>query len=166
MLNDCLITVKSGDLRPRNIADFMPDYNLWYAIKFMIPDVIVVLDNSDLTRDWPLGYYHTRISFISKWLSQVTGIGKVSFSYSLTGNWLSHFSADSKDIIKSVSIRGISNIRPAVFIDSLGRAGEDWMKTNYPGIDYLDKSEFIKYHNKNPRVYEKEATITRILGRR
>ena len=51
MLNDCLIMVKSGNQNPINIGDFMPDYNLWYALKFMQPSIIVILDTPDISRE-------------------------------------------------------------------------------------------------------------------
>ena len=175
MLNNCLISIKSGDKRPRNIGDFMPDYNLWYALKFMTPEIIIVLDNSDLTRNpGGLSYAHSKIDFITKWLSQVVGINEVYYSYSPRGDWKSYCFPESQDILETIRIRRRNTFESAVFIDDIERTSEEYIKTKHPELVFLDKTEFIKYHNKNPRVYEKKSEIeseksteiTGILGRR
>ena len=173
MLSECLISIKSGDSRPRNIGDFMPDYNLWYAIKFMAPEMVIVLENKDLTRSpWGLRYDHVKFEFITKWLSQVIGLKETYLSYSPRGDWRSYCFPESEDILETVGARGYRKLSPAVFIDSPNREGETYIREHHPHLEYIDKTEFIKFHNKNPRIYEKKSEIeckkqealSRILG--
>lgn len=173
MLNDCLITIKSGNRKPINIGDFMPDYNLWYALKFMQPSIIVILDTPDIAREYPsTSHFMAKINFIAKWLSQVTCIKEVHVSYSVNGSWRTYLYSESPDILTTLGIRGLRKIEEKIFIDNLGRTSEDYIKSVHPSIEYFDKSEFIKSYNKNPRVYEKKIEnpsksktfIPKILG--
>lgn len=171
MLNDCLIMVKSGNQNPINIGDFMPDYNLWYALKFMQPSIIVILDTPDISREYPsTSYFTAKIEFIAKWLSQVIGIREVYTSYSVNGTWRSYIYPESLDILMTVGARRYKTLEEKFFIDNLGRTSEDYIRSSHPSIEYMDKSEFIKAYNKNPRIYEKKPEnqckkpLARILG--
>lgn len=174
MLNDCLISIKSGNQRPINIGDFMPDYNLWYALKFMQPSIIIILDTPDISQEYPsTAHFTAKISFVAKWLSQVTGVSNVYTSYSVDGTWRSYLYPESSDILMTVGARGYKSAEYKVFIDNLGRTSEDYIKNFHSSVEYLDKTEFIKVYNKNPRVYEKKVEnqcnsttgfIPRILG--
>ena len=158
MLNDCLITVKSGNPIPINVGDFMPDYNLWYALKYMQPDVVVILDMPIISREYlSTSYFTAKIEFISKWLSQVIGVRDVYTSYSVDGSWRSHLYPESEDIISSFRIRRLKLLRNRFFIDNLNRTSEVYIKENHPEISYMDKLEFINIYNKNPRNYEKKT---------
>ena len=46
-VEDNLVHTKSGSKVSRNIADFMPDYNLWYAIKFCDVKEIWIVENNN-----------------------------------------------------------------------------------------------------------------------
>lgn len=159
MLNDCLVTIKSGNPYPLNIGDFMPDYNLWYGLKYMSPGAIAVLDTPIISRDYPgTSYMDIKIRFISKWLSQVACVSEVYISYSLDGSWRSNLFPESHDIIDSVGIRRKSRFTEKLFIDNPWRTGEEYVKLQHPEFLYMDKTEFIREYNKNPRIYEKDQS--------
>lgn len=137
----------------------MPDYNLWYGLRYLSPGAIVVLDTPNISRDYPgTSYIDIKIRFISKWLSQVACVSETYTSYSLDGSWRSYLYADSLDIIDSVGIRKKFRFEEKIFVDNPGRTGEDYIKIQHPDFLYMDKSEFIKEYNKNPRVYEKDQS--------
>ena len=150
-----LVHVKSGDRYPRNIADFMPDYNLWYAIKFFGPSEIWTIENYDLTlpqesRLGGLDCHEVRISFISKWLSQISGI-PCKRLYSTKGNWISGWGYKGEDEIPELILR-ISDLKhPKVLY-----VGDDIEYFKGKGIDTMTPEKFIERYNKNPRKYEKK----------
>ena len=141
-----LVHIKSGEVSPKNIADFTPDYNLWYAIKFCKPKEIWVIENTDLTSwGWntmPLSYYQTRYEYISKWLSQVTNT-RCRCIYSLHGDW--------KVIEEEIPdlIRKWTESERILFIDKDTKENEGYIKTK--NLMYTTISEFTGRYNKNPR---------------
>jgi len=156
MLDNVLVHTKSGSLYPRNIADFMPDYNLWYALKFCGPKTVVIVDNPDLSsRFWSsldTPSYQTRISFIRIWLSQMTGI-KTSAYFSTRGNW-QYLGWDDKDMVDLISTKNdYKESKNPLFIDSNDKKSEELISKK--GINYMTKDEFIEKYNPNPREYTK-----------
>lgn len=156
-LDNCLISVKSGDRYPRNIADMIPDYNLWYAIKFMAPRRIVIISNTDIP-EWMKSYYHIKLEFISKWLSQMTLVSKVSSSFSYLGNWMPHFyqPGEGPDLIRGAGLNHEEREYTAAFIDTPERLSEEYIINNYPSLDYIIAPEFIEKFNTRTRIYEKK----------
>ena len=165
ILNKCLINIKSGNERPINIGDFMPDYNLWYAFRFMSPGAIVILDRPYIEREYPsTAYIDAKIKFISKWLAQVSGVKKVTTSYSLDGSWRAYLFSESPDILQNSGI-ALSRYESKIFIDSNTRESENYIRENHPDISYMTCQEFIDKYNKNPRRYEKKPANIGNLGR-
>lgn len=153
-VENSLVHTKSGDRFPRNIADFMPDYNLWYALKYCSPKNVIVIENQDLTSTgWgvlDLHSHETRYSFITKWLSQMINIDCVKY-YSIKGNWkylnTDHFLID-------LITKRFSWARKILYIDKNTKSSEEFIR-NYP-FEYVTTEDFINKYNKNPRKYEKK----------
>lgn len=146
-----LILTKSGDKKPKNIADFMPDYNLWYALKFMSPDLVILVSNNDLLSiKESITETETRLKFISIWFKQMTSID-CTYVYSIKGDWRPYFSDDSNILFNK--IYGQRKYWKKMFIDSENEDNQDIIKSL--GIDYIKVSKFISIYNKSPRIYKK-----------
>lgn len=161
ILDDCLVHTKSGYTAPRNIADFMPDYNVWYAFK-SFPNLkkIVVLSNRNIERDLGSGKKHfIRCSFICEWLKEMVPTNpSVIYTYSLLGNFrpwnLKNDDADI-DLIQATPLRYYEKEYRALFIDADNCSLYEYMHDKYPGVDYIPKSEFVRTYNPAPREYTK-----------
>lgn len=128
----------------------MPDYNLWYALKFMKPQEIIVIENIDLSRNQQSSWFDLKIRFISEWLSEITGV-RVESGYSFHGDWkfLYGFPGD-KEILDFYRRPG-----KILFIDKDNKQNEKYVRAQKE-IEYVSKEEFILRYNKNPRIYEKK----------
>lgn len=158
-VEDNLVHTKSGSKVSRNIADFMPDYNLWYAIKFCdVKEIWIVENNNYSLKYMSLTAWETRYSFIEIWLSQI--IEKTCHKmYSVKGNWIPGWSQGGEEIPDLIK-RWTKESGKILFIDKDSRENEDYIGTkNF--LDYITKSEFIKKYNKNPRIYEKNSDINK-----
>lgn len=147
VFEDCLGIVKSGSKHQKNIADFMPDYNLWYALKFASPEKITIIGDKDISNSPLSGYIDIELKYLSIWLSQVTGID-CNYGYSYFGNWGFLFDYPSeKDILDYHTIPG-----KILFIDRNTKTNKDYV-TKKEKIRYMSKEKFISTYNKNPRIY-------------
>lgn len=153
-VEDTLVHTKSGSRYPKNIADFMPDYNLWYAFKFCVfRDIWVVENNEYGSRLMSLEAWEIKYSFISEWLSQM--IGKdCKKMYSVKGNWIPGWSIKGEEIPDLIK-KWTKKARKILFIDKDTRDNEDYVRSK-DYLEYITKAEFIRKYNKNPRVYEKK----------
>ena len=150
-VENVLVHVKSGDRYPRNIADFIPDYNLWYAIKFFGPSEIWVVENYDVTSHPDnIGSHETKLAFISKWLSQMTNI-PCRHLYSLRGNFIPGWGYEGDDDLVDLILRFIEVKNP-----NLLYTGNDINYYKSRNINTITPEEFISKYNKNPRIYEKK----------
>lgn len=149
VLSDCLIFTKSGSREQKNIADFMPDYNLWYALKFSGAKKITIIGDKDISRSPISDYIFTELEFISTWLTQMTKI-PCNSGYSYHGNWKLHYGYESDpDLIDFMRKPG-----KILFIDRNSEVNQGYIKTK-SGIEYIKKDDFIKLYNKNPKVYSR-----------
>lgn len=145
VFEDCLGTIKSQSREQKNIADFMPDYNLWYALKFASPKKITIISNRDISRSPLSGYIDLELRFLSVWLFQVTEI-YCNYGYSYHGDGKILFTKE--DILDHYRVKE-GNI---LFVDrDLGR-NREYVESR-KGIQYMKKDEFIQKYNKNPRIY-------------
>lgn len=149
VFEDCLGSIKSGWREQKNIADFMPDYNLWYALKFVAPDKITILGDRDISRSSISMYIDTQLEYLSVWLSQMTGV-TCDYGYSYHGDWkfLYGYPTDS-EILDFLRVPG-----KILFIDRNTKNNEKYVNTKKE-IEYMCKEEFITKYNKNPRTYNK-----------
>ena len=147
IFEDCLGSVKSGAREQKNIADFMPDYNLWYALKFAKPEKITIIGERDISRSTISGYIDIELRFLSVWLSQVTGV-TCNYGYSYNGDWkfLYGYPTD-KELLDHLRVPG-----KTLFIDKNSKINKNYVNTK-ENIEYLCKEEFIERYNKNQRVY-------------
>ena len=157
-VEDNLVHTKSGNKFPRNIADFMPDYNLWYALKFCKTRDIWVVESHDTTEyRWnamSLGAWETKYSFITTWLSQMIDNLNCHKMYSVKGNWIPGWSLEGEEIPDLIK-KWTKGARKILFIDNDSGTNKEYIeKKGY--LEYTTKSEFIRKYNKNPRVYEKK----------
>ena len=153
-VEDTLVHTKSGSKIPRNIADFMPDYNLWYALKFCNSGGIWVIENQDHTRGlMTLAAWETKYSFISIWLSQMID-KKCRKLYSIKRNWIPDWGCEGEDIPDLIQ-KWSKWAKKILFIDKDTRENEDYIKSK-GYLEYMTKSEFTQKYNKNPRIYEKK----------
>ena len=149
-VEDSLVHTKSGDQYPRNIGDFIPNYNLWYALKYCKTGSIWVIENKDITTsDWYRsgGWdgYRIRFDFICKWLSQVSEVKECHGYYSLYGNWID--SCGSNDDIITLCLRCSTNTKKVLFVDKNTKDNMKYIRSNYPNFGYLTTSEFIEKYN-------------------
>lgn len=149
VFDDCLGSIKSGSREQKNIADFMPDYNLWYALKFAEPKKITILGDKDISRSQISKYIDKQLGYLSIWLSQVTGI-TCNYGYSYHGDWkfLYGYPTD-EEILDFLRIPG-----KILFIDRDTKTNKNYVSLK-KDIRYMCKEEFIKEYNKNPRIYTK-----------
>lgn len=158
-VENSLVHTKSGSNFPKNIADFMPDYNLWYALKFCSFKNLWVVENQDLTGyGWNYmssGEHDARYSFIKIWLTQMIGHNRLNSHhlYSIRGNWRPGWSRDNEgETILDFIKKREKNSKKILFIDKDTEESKEFIKD----FEYTTVSEFIKKYNKNPRVYEKK----------
>lgn len=151
LLEESLITVKSGAREPKNIADFMPDYNFWYALKFSKPEKITIIGDKNISYSPNSMYIDTKLRFIEIWLSELTEV-KCNSGYSYYGNWKFLFGRSDEDLIDFFKIKKPGNI---LFIDRDNNKHKDYINEK-ENIEYTTKSEFIKIFNKNQRVYTRQ----------
>lgn len=144
----CLGDVKSGAREQKNIADFMPDYNLWYALRYASPEKITILGDRDISRSPLSGYIQTELEYLSIWLSQITGV-PCNYGYSYHGDWkyLNGWPSD-EDLVNFLCVPG-----KILFIDRNTKDNEKYVNTKKE-IRYMSKDEFIQKYNKNPRVFQ------------
>lgn len=149
VFDNCLGIVKSGSREQKNIADFMPDYNLWYALKFSKTNQITILGDKDVSKSPMSDYIDTELKYLSIWLSQVTNI-PCNYGYSYHGDWKYIFGYPTdKELIDHLRKPG-----KVLFIDRNTKTNKNYVKTK-ENLDYMCKDEFISLYNKNPKVYEK-----------
>ena len=139
VVEDSLVHTKSGGQYPKNIADFMPDYNLWYALKFCNPGNVWVVENKDLTSyGWNfmrLDFHETRYSFITKWLSQMIENPECHRLYSIRGNWVYGWGYSGDEEIPDLIQRWNKEARKILFIDRDTRESESYIKSK-KGFDF------------------------------
>lgn len=155
-VEDSLVHTKSGNNYPRNIADFMPNYNLWYALKFCGAKEIWITENHNFADyGWnimPVNFWETKYSFISIWLSQMINI-ECHKIFSPKGNWIHSFCDTGEDILDC--IKKWTNQKKYLFIDKDSGKSKKYIESK-GYLHYMTTSEFIEKYNKNPRVYEKK----------
>lgn len=151
VFEDCLGSVKSGSREQRNIADFMPDYNLWYALKFASPKKITIIGDRDISRSSMGWYIDIELKYVSIWLSQVTGI-PCNYGYSYHGDWkfLYGYPTDS-ELLDYLRVPG-----KILFIDRNTKTNKNYVNLE-KNIPYMCKEEFITTYNKNPRTYTNQG---------
>mgnify|MGYP004444964671 FL=1 len=143
LLEDNLIQVKSGGKYPRNIADFNPVYDLWYALKYYGPKKIIVLDNIDLRRSVQSKWFFLKLWFISEWLEEITKI-PVDHYHSIRENWVNNFGDEGEeDIIDQV--RRLEKKDGYLFIDRNTQDNKEFIEGK--GIEYIKSSDFIRTYN-------------------
>lgn len=147
IFEDCLGSVKSGAREQKNIADFMPDYNLWYALKFAAPERITIIGDKDISRSKLSEYIDDELRYLSIWLTQITGI-YCNYGYSFHGDWKFLYGYPSEEeLIDFLRVPG-----KILFIDRNTKSNKKYV-TSKKEIKYMCKEEFITTYNKNPRIY-------------
>lgn len=147
VFEDCLGFIKSGSREQKNIADFMPDYNLWYAFKFASPNKITIIGDKNISRSKLHSYIDIELKYLSTWITQVTGI-YCNYGYSYHGDWKFLFGYPSdEDLLDFLREPG-----KILFIDRDTKPNKDYV-TSKKEIEYMCKEEFITMYNKNPRTY-------------
>lgn len=142
---DCLGFVKSGAREQRNIADFRPDFNLWYALKFAVPKRITIISERDISHSPLSGYIDDELRYLSVWLSQVTGV-HCDYGYSYNGDWKFLFGYPSdKELLDHFRVPG-----RVLFIDRNSGTSKGYVSGKH-GIEYTTSSEFVRAYNKNAR---------------
>lgn len=146
VFEDCLGSIKSGSRDQKNIADFIPDYNLWYGLKYALPQKITIIGDLDISRSQKSRYMDTELKYLSIWLSQVTGV-YCDYGYSYHGDWkfLYGYPTD-EDLLDYLRVPG-----KVLFIDRDTKPSKNYVTEK--NIEYLSKEEFITTYNKNPRIY-------------
>lgn len=159
ILDNCLIHTKSGNYAPKNIADFMPDYNVWYGFRALKNlKRIVILSNRNLERDPSFKNYYIRCDFIREWLREmIPNNVKVTYNYSIFGNFLPKYNTSGEDLIMTSGLREYEKDYRALFVDDNSKSLEEYISNIYPGLDYMTSEDFVRTFNNNPRVYEKKT---------
>lgn len=147
VFKDCLGETKSGSREQRNIADFIPDYNLWYALKYASPEKITIIGDLDISLSPISTYIDDELRYLSIWVSQMTGV-YCNYGYSYHGDWKFLFGYPSDiDLLDYLQVPG-----KILFIDRNTKSNEKYVSFK-KNIQYMCKEEFIKKYNKNPRTY-------------
>lgn len=133
-IENSLVHTKTGGQIPKNIGDMLPDFNLWYALKYCPAKEIIMVENKDLTgMGMRLNEHHVRYSFLQIWLSQVTR-KPVHKLYSILGNGEVGWKSDE---MLEESIRNRWNGARILMV-----GGE-----RADGMLYMEKDDFVKVYN-------------------